>query len=814
MFGNYIKLALRNLIKNRLYATINVVGLTIGLTIYLFATILTDYEMNHDAFFEKSDRIYSLGTVVAPAANMGIKELDAVFSNIGPLLEADVEDIEAVARTIRGQFLLTVGDRHFYQNIKFVDTDFTKIFDFDFVEGDGSVLTDPSSIILTESMAEKLFPGEDALGKSITLDHKDTLTVSAIIKDIPKNSHFNSSMVQPDKLEILGPLTAYARITDWPMEGQTRNLSMGNNTYILLPPHLDGDWLETQAQGIYDRHFDEDAQKLIERFKVRNVKELNSAIWDLIGMPVIGSIKILSIMILIVACVNYTNLATAQTLSRTREVGLRKALGAMKPELLAQFLIESITITILAMFAAIALLEIVIPLFNEASGKVTSLNYQEILPWLGATTLTVGLLAGAYPAYLITRTNAIEALRDLARKGKGSSRFRSIMVGVQFGLSIFMLAGVAVMYSQNLKLEESSNIFPKDQILNLTRIQTDDIKPRLATLKTELLTLEGVESVTLTNQVPFDQSNSAISASKTRGDEASEISLQTINGEEDFFETFNMSIIAGRNFSKDIAADTVRRDEKGKYLAFEVNVLVNELALKSLGFSTPEEAIGQIFYDLPEEREPITYTIVGVTQDVNYLGLFNSIKPFAFVNDPFRFQYMSIKIKGGMIPKTVEEIENTWKKIIPDYPIKRAFLSEQFDGIFDVFKALNSSLAGFAVVALLLALIGLFGLAAFMAEQRTQEIGIRKVMGAKVSQIIKLLVWQFSIPVFGALIVALPLAYFLSGFYLDFFSDRIPMPIATILLTGLLAILLSWITVALHAAKVAKTNPIQALRYE
>jgi putative ABC transport system permease protein len=815
MFGNYIKLALRNLFKNRLYATINVVGLTIGLTVYLFANLMAEYENTHDAFFEKADHIFSVGSIVNPAADMGIKEIDAVFSAVGPLIKTDLnQDVEGVARTIRRQYLLSVGDKHFYQDMIFADTDFTKIFDFNYISGDGTVINDPSSIIITKSMAEKLFPGENPMGKTITLDHKDNLTIAAVIEDLPANSHFGSSLVNEQKFQFVASLQAYERISSWSMEGQWSNLSMGNNTYVLTKNIHDKAWLQTKIDGIYERHVSEERQELISGFRIRSVVEINSAVWDMIGIPVIGSIKILSIMILIVACVNYTNLATAQTLRRTREVGLRKALGAGKPELLAQFLIESVTVTLLAMFAAIAILELIIPLFNEASGKVVALDYAGILPWLTMTTLSVGLLAGAYPSYLITRTNAIEALRDLGSKGKGSSRFRSIMVGLQFGLSIFMLAGVTVMYTQNIMLKESSNIFPKDQVVNLNRINTTDIRPRWETLKTQLKALPGVEDVSLVSQIPFDQSTSAVGGTQHRGDKATEVPLNILAGDEDFITTFDMKLIAGRYLSKDVARDTMIRNDEREITVFELNVLVNELALSQLGFASPDAAVGQIFYDIPEERETIVYTIVGVVKDVNFMGLWNGVKSNVIYNDPLRNNYMSIKMKGGMIPKTIEDIEATWKEIVPDYPIQRAFLSETFEGVFGIFKALNAALAIFAAVALLLALIGLFGLAAFMAQQRTKEIGLRKVMGAKVSQIIKLLIWQFSIPVFGALVIALPLSYLSSSVYLDFFSDRIPMPIVSLLMTGAIAILLSWITVAIHAARVAHTNPINALRYE
>jgi putative ABC transport system permease protein len=518
---------------------------------------------------------------------------------------------------------------------------------------------------------------------------------------------------------------------------------------------------------------------------------------------------LLSFLVLIIACVNYTNLATAQSLGRSREVGMRKTMGAGQGQLLSQFLVESLVIAAIGMVIAIAILEIVIPLINNASNKVIALDHVRTLPWFIATTLLVGLFAGLYPAWLITRASPIDALRDLARKGKKGSNVRSVMIGVQFAISAFMLAIVAIVYMQNKKVEESSYIFPRSEIYTLTRLGVDDIRDRLETLRHELEALPNIESVAYSTQVPYEQSNSQSSYTATPGDEAGEFSVNRLTMTPEFLATYDIPLLAGRNLSRDIANDERRKDES-KVL----NVVVNELMLARLGISSPQDAINRRFYSLDEEATSKEFVIVGVVPTQNILGLFNSEKPWVFDYSREVVRIGSVRISGGSIMRTVEDIEEVWKRVIPDYPMQGRFLDDTFDDVYDVLKYINLALAGFAFVALSLAMVGLFGLAAFMAAQRTKEIGVRKVLGASTSQIARFLVWQFSKPVLWALVVALPAAYFASNIFLSFFADRIESPIVILAVAGAIAVMLAWSTVAAHAFRIARANPIHALRYE
>jgi putative ABC transport system permease protein len=809
MFWNNVKIAIRNLRKYKLYAAINVGGLALGLTIYVFGGLLVTYESTHDLFFKNSDRIYTVGSVAAPELNVGVDFLDAANSAVGPIIEAELSDIDAVARTWGQQFLVTMGSESFYQQIRFADPALLEIFDLEFIHGDNSALSDPTGVIISETAAIKYFGTVDVMGRIITLDNEFDYYVAAVIEDVPKNSHFNSMPIMPMTMDIVVPLAALTPMREFDQAGDWNNLSLGNLTYVLLPAALDRDWLQLQMDGIYDRHVPEDNREVIAGFWINPLAHANVALWDSLGMPVIAVIKLLSILVLLVACVNYTNLATAQSLGRSREVGMRKTMGAGQSQLLVQFLVESLVIATIAMIIAIAALEFIIPLFNNAAGKVMTLDYLHTLPWLVGTTALVGICAGLYPAWLITRASPIDALRDVARKGKKGSKVRSFMIGAQFAISAFMLSIVAIVYMQNEKVKEASYEFPRSEIYGLNRLGVDSIQERLDTLRHELESLPDVDSVAYSSQVPYEQSNSSTNVTAQAGDEAGKFSIQLLRMSPEFLAAYDIPLLAGRNLNRDIANDKYVQEETEV-----LNVLVNEMALDQLGIASPQDAINQRFFELDDSDPLRELVIVGVVPTQNIVGLFNAEKPWFYTYQPEAFRVASIRVTSGNMMAAVESIEEVWKRVIPDYPMQGRFLDEVFDDVYNILKYMNLALAGFAFVALALALIGLFGLAAFMATQRTKEIGVRKVLGANTLQIARLLVWQFSRPVLWALALALPAAYFAANVYLDFFADRISSPILILLVAGGIAVIFAWGTVAGHAIRIARANPILALRYE
>jgi len=805
MFKNYILIAYRNLMRNKLYSLINIGGLAIGMAIFIFAMVLAQYEKNHDVFFKKSDRIYTLGSIFSPTANVGVVEDDNVYTTMGPLLDAELPDIEATARLVRAEFLLSMEGRNFYQSIKFTDKSLLKIFDFDYISGNSSALDDPSGIILTEKIAKKYFPDGDAMGKVISLDHHYDLKVTAVIRDFPRNSHFSSSLYG-DYFEVFATLRALNKINGYPLEGNWNSLNSGNLTYVLLPPHLDGEWLEQQANDVFQRHASDYARDYLSSLKSRRLKHMNLVFWDMIGWPVIEGMILLAFLVLLIAGLNYTNLATAQALGRSKEVGLRKTLGASRGQLLIQFLVESVATAALAMLFSLAVLEVIIPFFNDTLNKSLSMDYSALLPMLLGVVVTVGLLSGFYPAYVITRVKPVDAMKDSLAKGSRGSFIRNIMIGGQFVFSIFMLAMVAVVSFQNERVKESSNIFPKSQIVTLQRLNVDDVQARLDILKREVGKLPGVENITFSNQVPFEQGSWTFDGSRNSGDKAAKVSLYQIFVDYDFLKTYDIPLLKGRDFSRSFAQDLESEGSE------TVNVIVNELALKKLGFASGDAALNKSFYSTFDSGK--SFMIVGVMADQNFLGLHNNIKPIVFRVNPKNFHTASIRIRGENFTESMEQIEAVWQRVNPDYPIQVKFLDAFFEDIFKRSRLINIVLGGFAIIALSLAFFGLFGLAAFMAARRTREIGIRKVMGAETHQIVTLLIWQFSRPVIWALFGALPLSYFGANAYLSRFSDRIEYIEILIFGSGVLAIVMAWLIVSGHAIRVSRRKPIHALRYE
>lgn len=811
MFKNYLVIAWRQMFKNRLYAAINILGLATGLTVYIFGTLLVDYERGYDTFFEDHDRIYTGSSLFSPDSGVGVNQNDGIFTAFAPFIEEDIPEVEAVARTVRREFLVSVGDKHFYEEIRFADPDFTRILDFEYIEGDLTALDDPQGVILSESTARKFFGEINVEGKTMLLDHEHPMHVAAVVKDLPANTHLRSSIVSSSlTFSITAPLAVLNAAEDYDLAGNWNNLSTGDMTYMLFPEGTSKEQVQNRLDGIYEAHMPDDQREFVTGIQVRKLDEANTVVWDMVGMPVLESVQLLALLVLIVAIVNYTNLATAQSMGRSREVGLRKTMGANRLQLLTQFMVESICIVSVSMLVAIALLEIAIPMFNESAGRDLQFDYLGTLPWLLATTVLVGVVAGGYPAYLITRATPISALKQSdSKSGSGGGLFRSAMLGLQFTISIFMLAMVIVVYAQNQRVMDSGDIYPRSQILTLKRLGLDSIRDRMGTLRNELMRIPGVSNVAYASQVPFEQSNSSFAVHPERDKEDDSWGLTQIIIDEYFLETYAIEPLAGRGLRNDLAEDVI---EDGDITA---NIVVNEMAAGKLGFASPEAAIGQQFYDYPDEREQRTYTIVGVLPDQNYQGFHNQIKPMGFLNRPDSLFNASILIEADMpMHQVLREVESVWQDIVPEYPIQAEFLDESFNEVFSIFSLTTEVLTGFAALALLLSTIGLFGLAAFMAQSRTREIGIRKVMGASVPQIVRLLIWQFSKPVLWSLLLALPLAYFSSNMYLNFFADRIDATAAIVAASGILAIVFAWMIVAIHAIRIARANPIRALRYE
>ncbi len=812
MFKSYVQLALRNLLKHRLYAVINIFGLTIGLMVFLLGEFLAAYEYNHDNMFSARDQIYVAGAIIGPNINIGIDKADSVHTALAPLLDAELDDDVLIARTIDREMVLSKDNDNYLQRMHFVDKEFFRIFDFTYLYGDESSLDQKEGIVLTRDMAKKFFGRVDVLGETVRIKNSQDLYVTAVIENLPKDTHFNSSIILRKSLDIIASIDMLSDVTNF--EGDWFNLSFNaDRTYILLPWNRNEAWLQQQLSAVYERHAPPFAKEFVTGVKVYPLVDVNTFVWDAAGLPIIESVRVLGLLVLLIACVNYTNLATAQNFSRTREVGLRKAFGATPMQLLTQFLVESLTLASVSLLLALVAIEMLLPVYNSLAGKHVVLNYVDALPMLISVVVVVALLAGAYPAFLITRLNPIDSLHNSMLKGRKGGLFRSVMIGGQFAISIFMLSIVLIVHYQNMKVEEESHIFPKSQIVVMDNIGWDEIKPHHETLRQELKEIDGVEQVSLSSTVPFSQNSNVIKVTSIKGDESNVIAIDQLSVDYDFFDLYGVDFLAGRDFDQTITNDAYRDSSS------QLNVVINQMAAKKLGIEN--DPIGKTFYNTTDpdrgglEASSLQFNVVGLIPDLNIRGLYNSVQPYVFFIRPENHVRASVRISADAdFQSVLQKIDVAWESVIPGHPISRSFLDDIFNDVFIIFESMNQALAVFSAIALDLALIGLFGLAAFMAKLKTKEIGMRKVLGANIFQIVRLLIWQFSIPVMWSLLVAIPLAYFASNIYLNFFADRISFVPVLIGVSCVAGILLSWMIVAGHAIKIAGANPIHALRYE
>ena len=820
MFKNYLTVALRNLSRTRLYTFINIFGLAIGLAICIFANLIANYERNHDVFFANASRIFAVYGIFNPNAGFGVRSAGGIQTRLAPLIAVEAPGVEKSARLLEREYLTSYDDKKFYQSIRFADPDFIKIFQFEYLAGNPqSALDDPDGLIITETVARKFFGDDTAMGKVISVNNEHDLHITAVIADIPKNSHFVANIIVDEPLQMIATTQALERLSSFKMEGDWDNMSSSDVTYVLLAEGQSAVTVNAQLDNIYKQHLPERNKEFLDSFELRELKKLNLYIWEATGLPVLISIQILGLLILIIAIINYTNLATAQIMGRTREVGLRRAMGASRLQLFTQFLVESIALSTMALLFAVGIIELVVPILNDFSNKGISFNIIEkpfLLAWLVLLTIFVGLLSGWYPAFLISRSHPVGLLNGELAQGKRAVLIRNIMLIAQFSIALFMIIAVTIIYTQNNQLEKSSLIFAKDKILTLERFSRPEISARVETLRTEFENIPGVQGFALSSQVPYEQNQGFGKFSLNPGDDTNTFDLYRISIDRNFLQTYDINLLAGRNFSSAYAQDTLLVDEEKNPIQESVNVIVNELVLSRLGINNPASAPGQSFYRLIEDSPiPVMeYHIVGVLPDQNFLGFHNEIKPIVFANRPENQRIASLKLTGDNITQTLADIDATWERLVPEYPIERRFLEEIFDEIFKIFSGINVILAVFAGVALVVALIGLFGMAAFMAGRRTREVGVRKVMGARVSDIVILLVWQFSQPVFLAIVLASPLAYFAANLYLNFFADRADFPVVWFLGADVAVLLLTSIIVIVHALKVASTRPIKVLRYE
>lgn len=810
MFKNYLKVALRNLWKNKMFSFINIVGLAIGLCCFLLIAVYVLDELSYDRFYKSADRIYRVNSDI----RFGGADLHMPVTSdmMGQLMKKDYPQVEQYTRiyTFNGDKLIRKGNDYIDENkVANVDSTFFDVFQLPVVEGQiKDALNEPNTVVLTESAAQKYFGTAQAVGKTLEIkDEKNPYyKVTAVVKDIPSNSHFHFdfffSMKNVDY--NWGQLTSHNFYTYLRLRKGTDYKAFEKNfeTYItkyVLPDakkfmninsmeefRKAGNKLEYSLQPLTQIHLYSD--RAFELSPSGNIQY-------------VYIFSAVALFILMIACINFMNLTTARSANRAREVGIRKVLGTEKKNLVFQFLSESTLMVIVSLLLAILIAYAVMPLFNNVANKemtVTSLFSPYILPVLVALPFVVGLLAGVYPAFFLSAFKPIEVLKGKLKMGSRSGGLRSVLVVFQFTTSIILIIGTIVVYRQLNYIQTKNLGYNKDQVLIINGLSA--LNNNTNAFKNEVNQIPGVVSSTLSGFLPVSDSyrsdnsysKEAIMTAKSGFD------MQNWYVDYDYINTLGMKILKGRDFSKDYGSDSSA-------------VIINQTAAKILGYPNP---IGKKIYSaFVQQGRENAYTIIGVVKNFNFESLRQDVGPLCFLLGGGNGLAI-FKVNTSNIQSLVSNIESKWKALASGVPFSYRFLNESFDKMYRNEQRVGKIALSFSLLTILIACLGLFGLATFIAEQRTKEIGIRKVLGASVNGIVQLLSKDFLRLVSIAFIIATPLAWWAMHKWLQDFAYRIDLTWWMFFLAGVGAIFIALVTVSFQAVKAALANPVKNLRTE
>ena len=829
MWHNYLVTGFRALTKNRTYAFINIFGLALGLAACLLLLIYVRYETSYDAWLPEAERVYQVQTFGTDPQTGESLDMQAVTRPVTDALAKDFPQIEAISRLETDQeVVLKDGKALTVEKAAAADAPFFRIIQLAFLHGDPkTALRDTDSVTLSRSEAMRLFGTEAALGRTITTvrgDRKVDLRVTGVFEDLPKNSHMDLGMVRRFN-------SAEEEDCPW---GCVNGFS-----YVKLKPGIDVATINGQMQAWEKRNVptrDVGGSDIGARtdWRLTNLRDIHLGKAQRGARPgndmrTIVTFTIIAFLILGMAVVNFVNLATARAGQRAREVAVRKVLGAKKRQLVAQFLGESMLLVGIAMLIALALIELTLPVFSNFLDAGLKLDYLGsgglLLPVVGLT-LVVGLLGGLYPAFQLSRYQPATVLKanNSSTDPQGSGRLRNILVVAQFAVSIGLIACTAIVYHQTIFARTVDPGYQREGLLTIRGLRNPEARRIQETLVREFAAVKGVTAVSATKIVPAE--GPTFYASATVPGRAETVKLGWYSVDPSFFDTMKIPLVAGRKLSRAHANDNIyvdfdNPDEAAVEAASKainargLNIVVNETAAKLLGFRAAADAVGKQI-GIPvfdEELGPAPATIVGVVKDTRFRSVRDPVEAMMFYDDGY-YRYAIARFEAADPNAVRSAIEQVWRRHLPQVPFDAGFTEEKLAELYGADEARGQTFGSFAMLAIVIACLGLFGLAAFTAERRTKEIGIRKVFGATVSDIVKLLVWQFSKPVVIANLIAWPVAWWMMREWLNQFDQRIALTPGPFVLAGLLALAIAVATIAGHAIRVARANPIHALRYE
>ncbi len=801
MLKNYFKTAWRNLLRDKSYSLINVLGLAIGIAACLLISLYIIDELSYDKFHKKSDRIYRMYTEGKFGNN------DFVSLNIpNPAKETLLEEFSQVEAAThffdRDQMRFEYKDKVLIEDrVFYAGSDYFKVFSFPMIKGNPeNALSEPNQIVLTESSAKKFFGDEDPMGKMIKIQGDNLYEVTGICKDVPSNSHFHfnylisysSSSVSEDSFWVNSQVYTYFVLKHGvDPEKFEEQLTLLVEKYV--GPHVE------QFMGINVEEFE--AKGNSYNFFIEPLKDIylrssitNDQIEPVSDISRIYYFSVIALFILAIACINFMNLATAKYANRAKEVGIRKVVGSRKKQLVAQFLTESVMVAFLAVLVSIVLVELFIPGFNNISQKSLDLQYFAswyILPVLLILAFIVGVLAGTYPAFFLSSFSPLKILKGKVNKGVKGNRLRGILVTSQFVITIVLFISTFIIYQQNQYMTNKKLGFDKEKVLVLERAYYLD--ESLESFMKELKKSPQILSASVSNSIPgHDYGGSTYQVEGRSSDDIEFFAINYVR--EDYIETMGIELLEGRFFSEEFS-------DKGS------SIVINKKGAEELGFDNP---LGK-YLQLGKER----YNIIGVIENHHFESLQQEIKPLALrYEGSSYYDYLPVKLNTGNINATIAHIEKTWNDFTGNQPFSYFFMDDDFDKLHAAEQRTAKVFTIFSILAIFIACLGLFGLSAFMAEKRTKEIGIRKALGAKPSNILNILYREVFILLGVATLVAWPLTYYLMDNWLTNFAYRIGLGFSPFLVSSIIALSIAVFTTSFQALKAANINPAYTLRDE
>ncbi len=778
MLRNYIKIALRNFIRQWSFSLLNISGLAVGMAASILILIWVVDEWNFDRFHHNLPELYR---VYEKQEYAGQDPL-LVYNTPGPLapaLQENFPEFKNISRfsPVWQQLVFSRGDKLFHEREGyFADREVFEMFTFEFVAGNaGNALNDPGDMVITTGLAEKYFGNEDPLGQTITVNNDYEFTVTAVIAN-PSNTHFNYSF-------IITFGTNAERF--W---GQTANSWNSNSFFTYVQIHAGGDYRETESK-ITEFIRDHQPQTSLHLEPLHE-----SYLYNIWGTGSIHSIRIFTIValiVLLIACINFMNLSTARSLRRAKEVGLRKVVGGTRTQIASQLFGESVLFSVFALLLSVVLVELLMPWFNYLTGKDLSASILSIpmIAGLILIAMITGFVSGSYPALFLSSFKPVDVLKGSRRTG--SKSFRRALVVFQFSLSVALIISTLIIGKQMDFVRNKHLGFQKENIVTL--YTSANTRAHRNVLMHELAAIPGVMNITASNDLPSRIGNSTYGISWEGSDPDERALFNFLHVDFDFIETFGMEMASGRSFSSEYASDS---------LAY----LINEEAASFIG---GDEVLGKSFNMWGREG-----TIIGVVRNFHFQDLKQMINPLVIRISPPEATHIHLRLHPETILSTMEEVESTWANICRDEPVNYQFFDQQFDRMYRTEQRTGKLFAWFSVLALVISCLGLFGLASYMAEQKTREIGVRKVFGAGTFRIMGLMVKEFIKWVLVAIFIGMPVAWFLMDRWLDNFVFRTGQGVHPYAMAAIAAICIALITVTYQAVRAALSNPANSLRHE